>query len=177
MNTKSDLLLEIKAEKILATLEFRWSVSRGRYTHGYRICSLFTNGQKIASCNGGGYDMQGTCLGQFVQSAFREELQTLTKEFYGLTFHDPNFKPGQAVIDGQTIKEREKAGLSLGLERYQAFYKASSSLPTPSHTVPSIDGGCGFSCVQRILTHLGYRLRYVQTRSKNLTLYSLVKEG
>src|SRR3990167_6929422 len=63
--------------------------------------------------------------------------------FYGLTYHDPNFDPGKAVIgqdyhdrtmgqdaQGKTVAEAEAEGKSLGLERYQAFYRASSKAPT-----------------------------------------------
>ena len=48
------------------TLEFIWTVSRGRETYGYNICSLYSNGVKVSSCNGGGYDMQGVCLANYL---------------------------------------------------------------------------------------------------------------
>ena len=74
-------------------LKFKWTVSKEVNTNGYNICSLFVNGQKASSCNGGGYDMQGTCLGNWIERKFKDELLQLKETFYGLTFHDPNSQP------------------------------------------------------------------------------------
>lgn len=162
----------------MRTLEFRWTISRGQDTYGYNICSLWVDGQKVTSCNGGGYDMQGKCFGDWIASAFEKELNQLSipmnqrngqdiQEYYGLTFHDPNFDPGKAKIDGQTIDQREKKNKSFGLERYQSFYKASSKVPTKRHTIPLIDGACGFSSVQKIAEALGLTIQYVPTKGDN----------
>ncbi|MFX0194847.1 MAG: hypothetical protein ACFFCW_01900 [Candidatus Hodarchaeota archaeon] len=153
------------------TLEFRRTMSRGRDTYGYNICSLWIDGHKVASCNGGGYDMQGTCLGNWIANNFQKELNQLNEEYYGLTFHNPTFDPSQVVIDGKTIEERERAGLSLGLERYQSFYSASSKLPTEQHNIALLNGACGFSSMERIANAIGIKLHYVPTRSQNQTIY------
>ena len=180
-------------------LEFKWTVSRGRDTYGYNICSLYVNGHKMSSCNGGGYDMEGTALGNWIVRAFKNELLKLTipinhrngqdiQEYYGLTFHDPDFDPGKAIIgkdcqdrtfgkDGEekTVEQAEKDGESLGLERYQAFYSASSNTPDEKHRIPLIDGACGKSSVEKILNAIGYSLVYLKG-SKNLTLYRMVEK-
>lgn len=222
-----------------ATLEFKWGVSRGRDSYGYNICSLYVDGIKVSSCNGGGYDMKGTALGNWVASVFAKRLTRIPKrkfpeqrewipepgaricrniacesgegdgfyrgraevcphcgqvtdhdhraghyearppQFYGLTFHDPNFDPGKAKIRhqtafakaaevaGMTVEEAEAKGLSLGLERYQAFYAASSTVPTRKHRVPSINGACGFRCVEDIMKAIGLSLEYVPTKGKD----------
>lgn len=63
----------------------RWTVSRGRETYGYNICTLLHNNQRIAACNGGGYDMTGTVLGVFIENNFQKELIKLDpKKYYGL---------------------------------------------------------------------------------------------
>lgn len=62
------------------TLQFKWTVSRGRDTDGYNICSLYVEGKKVASCNGGGYDMEGTCLGSWVARRFAERLCKLKEK-------------------------------------------------------------------------------------------------
>ena len=143
-------------------LKIRWGTSRGRDTYGYTTCSLFeTQGgwanKKIASCNGGGYDMKGTVLGDWIAKRFPSRLRELKEEFYGLSFHDPNFNVNEVVVPGtnQTVAEREKAGESIGLERYQAFHGESSKLPTKNHTVPQLDGACGFSCMEKVLKAIG----------------------
>ena len=58
----------------------------------------------------------------------------------------------------EKIVKNEEEGKSLGLERYQDFYKQSSKLPTEKHTIPQIDGACGFSSVETILKHLGFKI-------------------
>src|SRR5690349_7553312 len=96
------------------TLEFKWTISRGRDTYGYNVCILYADGRKVARCNGGGYDMQGTCLGNFIASHYADRLLALTpdrhydyesktrvedgRSFYGLCFIDPNYDPGNAVV-------------------------------------------------------------------------------
>ena len=131
-------------------LKYKWTQSKARDTYGYNICTLLVDGEKVGRCNGGGYDMTGTSLGQWVEGKFKEELLKLKEEFYGLTYHNPNWKPSD-----KTLKQEEEDGF-IGLARYQDFYKQSSKLPTEKHTIPQIDGACGVSSVERILNALGY---------------------
>ena len=67
-------------------LEEKWSVSKGRETYGYNICSLWYAGIKIASCNGGGYDMTSSSLSIFINLYFQDRLNSITSENfeYGL---------------------------------------------------------------------------------------------
>lgn len=108
--------------------------------------------------------------------------------FYGLTFHDPNYDPGKAVIgkdctdrtltkkdgqsEGKTVEQAEKENVSFGLERLQAVYRASCKHATKRHTIPSIDGACGFDTVLKILNAIGLTLRKVHDTSK-LDVYSI----
>jgi hypothetical protein len=133
------------------TFEFKWTVSRGRDTYGYNICSLWINDHKISSCNGGGYDMEGTALGNWMQKAFHDQLKRLKANygsldtptgFYGLSFYN---------------NKRKK--------RQKTWSKDCSV---------SLNGACGFSSMERILKRLGYQLRYV-TGSRNSTVYTLEK--
>lgn len=246
------------------TLEFKWTTSRARDTYGYNVCTLYVNGRKVARTCGGGYDMKGTVLGDFIAKHYADRLNALQPEemsenshwqpdhkrvcagechekwnaqliehiseekggeppelpklaedcwecpvcggeteashdgkrvddgryFYGLTFHDPNFDPGTAVIgegcndrtlgpgaEGKTVEQAEEDGESLGLERYQAFYSASSKVPTERHHVPLIDGACGMSSVERIMEAIGLKLRYIPTRKKNDSIHELIDES
>lgn len=257
MKRKILKLTDNTRNRIGERIQIRWGVSRGRDTEGYTTASLTNgDGRRVASCNGGGYDMRGTVLGNWIARTFSAELVKLTpgmmpenshwqrerarycagkckevdnkrfmdevladipkgkltpnslpklaedcwecptcggkteasnagqtindgRGFYGLSFHDPNFDPGKAVIGkdcndctfsgksgGKTVAEAEAAGDTLGLERYQAFYKASSKTPSRRHTVPLIDGGCGESSVLRILNAIGLCLEKVHDSSK-----------
>ena len=47
-------------------LEFRWTTSRARDSYGYNRCTLYAGRDKVASTCGGGYDMKGTVLGNFI---------------------------------------------------------------------------------------------------------------
>jgi hypothetical protein len=104
--------------------------------------------------------MRGTVIGHWIAFQFRDRLLRLRKAYYGLTFHDPNFNPGKAKVPGtqQTVEEREKAGMSLGLERYQAFHSASNPLPTKRHVIPRLDGACGVQSMVAVLEAIGGRL-------------------
>jgi hypothetical protein len=141
----------MEAIKDRYNLKFKWTVSKAVNTYGYNICSLFVNGQKVSSCNGGGYDMQGTCLGDWIEREFENELLQLKDNFYGLTFHNPNWQPAKEII------KKEEEGKSFGLERIQDFYKQSSDLPTEKHTIPVIDGASGINSVEKILKAVGYQ--------------------
>ena len=136
-------------------LKFKWTTSKAQDSYGYNICTLFVNNERRTRCNGGGYDMQGTCLGNWIARQFEKKLLEFKKDFYGLTFHNPDWKPSEEII------EREEQGKSLGLERYQDFYKQSSKLPTKKHTIPQIDGACGFNSVENILNHIGHKIRLI----------------
>lgn len=121
------------------------------------------------------------CKGPTRQSREGKTVQD-GRSFYGLTFHDPNYDASKAVIgrdcsdrtlthpdgssEGKTVGEAEAAGVSVGLERLQATYKASSKHATERHTVPSIDGGCGESCVLDVARAIGITLRKVADTSK-----------
>jgi hypothetical protein len=59
------------------TLEVTWGTSRGRDSYGYTTCSLRVDGKRRAYCNGGGYDMRGTVVANFIASEFRAELNAL----------------------------------------------------------------------------------------------------
>ena len=136
-------------------LKFKWTTSKAQNSYGYNVCTLLVNGEKKSRCNGGGYDMQGTCLGSWISREFEKKLLKFKKAYYGLTFHNPNWKPSENII------KREKEGESLGLERYQDFYRQSSKLPTKDHIIPEINGACGFDSVTNILNHIGHKIRLI----------------
>lgn len=128
------MLLERDNERFI--VDFVWTISKGRDTYGYNICTAFVEGQKVGQVNGGGYDMQGASLSGWIASKVKPDA-----EFYGLSWHNPNYKK---PVDVQALEDR---GESFGLEAYQAFYKASSKTKTDVHVIPLVDGACGLSTV------------------------------
>lgn len=85
----------------MTILTMTWSTSRGRNTYGYNICSL-KGGAKTYRTMGGGYDMQGTVLADYLEAEHQEALQTLARDkdkaskLYGLTM----LPYGQVLLDG-----------------------------------------------------------------------------
>jgi len=67
-------------------LKFKWITSKGRFTYGWNICSLYIDGKKVGSVNGGNYDMKGSVFGTWVQSQFKDDLINLDKEYNALKF-------------------------------------------------------------------------------------------
>lgn len=63
------------------TLTIRWGTSRGADSYGYTTCSLRNHrGERVAACNGGGYDMRGTVIGNWIAATFPKELRALRSE-------------------------------------------------------------------------------------------------
>lgn len=117
-------------------LPLSWSVSKGRDTYGYNICRL-DGDTKRYRCSGGGYDMVGTVVGQWLEDVHQSRLQLLAThgpqgapvledcgygvagykrraDLYGLVF-DPK---GRARLDGacgieSIIKVAAAAGVSI----------------------------------------------------------------
>jgi hypothetical protein len=90
-------------------LTFKWSTSRGQNTYGYTICSLYVDGKKVSSCNGGGYDMRGTCFGSWLEKEFSEGIKNLDmSQFYGMREYE-----GKRYLDG-----------ACGLDSMRAIAKA-----------------------------------------------------
>jgi len=96
---------------INSSFNLRWTISKARDTYNYDICSLWQNNKKITSCMGGGYDLAGTCLGNFLTLNYTSRLKKLyTPDFYGLTFINTHtdtklkkYKPGcdiEIILDG-----------------------------------------------------------------------------
>lgn len=103
------------------SLQIKWGTSRGQDSYGYTTCSLRNHrGERIASCNGGGYDMRGTVIGNWIATTFVKELCSLKSSdmpkqshynhekkesvdegryFYGLKFYDPNYNVLDAKLE------------------------------------------------------------------------------
>ena len=128
-------------------LKFKWTVSKGRDTYGYNICSLYADGEKVSSCNGGNYDMQGTVLGDYIMAVYQDKLRKLPANygsgdaktgFYGLSFY--NYK---------TKKQQHRWSKNV-----KQVY---------------IDGGCGFPSVESIMQAIGLTLKYIDSETYLLT--------
>jgi hypothetical protein len=150
------------------SLFFKWSVSRGRDTDGWNICTVYVDGQKRASCNGGGYDMQGTSFAEFLQGEFQTELVAFADQadsHYELTPKPLAGRKRKQEYEYKAIKDRR--GQFYGMTAYWIDGKCRNV---------SLDGGCGFECMCSIAKKLGYGVRYIHTGSKNNSTYLMEKE-
>ena len=133
-------------EIVGATIRFHYGTSKARDSYGYNIVTLYRGLRRETSCNGGGYDMKGTCLGQFmgkhVADYFPGILKLKSTEYYGLDFYD-------------SIKRK-----------YRKHYRPEYSL--------CLDGGCGLSSMEKILNALGLCLKF-RGETRNDAFYSIEK--
>lgn len=132
-------------------LKFKWTTSKARDSYGYNVCTLLVDSEK-SPLQWRGLWYERDLFRVLDRKRVWKDLLKFKQDFYGLTYHDPNWQPSKEII------KREEEGKSLGLERYQDFYKQSSKLPTEKHTIPQINGACGFSSVEKILNHLGFKI-------------------
>lgn len=133
-------------------LEIKWSISRGRDTYGYNICSLYVYGTKVTDCNGGGYDMIGTVIGELVTALFKSELEELSKGA-DLTNHHS---------DGREIKfHNPKYG-----GRYESNCYGLYTSDFDGNRNVAINGACGESSVGGILNAIGYDLKWKDSKHR-----------
>ena len=149
------------------TIEVRWGTSKSRNTYGYTTCNLYAFDRKLCGCNGGGYDLEGTALGSFIELHLVKYLKKKIKtKRTGLAWQNPNWKVPEEIL------KQEQEGKSLGLERYQAFHSSKSDILTEKHTVPILDGGRGSDLMKDIISDCGLSIVEIH-KSKHLTLYQL----
>lgn len=124
-------------------LAVRWSVSRGRDTYGYNICTVTDqNTGKRFSCNGGGYDMLGTSFGEWVTEVHQAALRNISEHAY-------------AYYDQAGDRQHNEGGL-YGMTRQ-------------SDGRVTLDGGCGIDSMTRIAKAAGLELQRTWDRKGNTT--------
>ena len=83
-------LLTKKQREAWLDENWRYGVLTFRYSDGVngnivKVVDKCGDRIKGVGCTGGGYDMTGTCLGQFMEQCFPEQIKRLdSREFYGV---------------------------------------------------------------------------------------------
>lgn len=151
---KTDNYMEqlISEKTQVKNLHFKWTVSRGRDTYGYNICTLLVDGDKVASCNGGGYDMQGTSFGEWLQNAYQSRLFKLMLDI-GINEMPPC--NSYSTAKGE-VKRYELSG----------YYGMNLQVYPDGKTVVYLDGGCGMSSMQKIAEAIGITLKWNKESDK-----------
>lgn len=127
-------------------LHVKYGTSRGQHTYGYGLVSLYSCNEKIASCNGGGYDMTGTVFGAMLTERFRNQLQML---------NFPRLRSLGEDLYGLSIYKNHRR-MKTWREGYRIY----------------CDGACGISSMKRIFEALGYKLESTH-RLPNYNCYIL----
>lgn len=142
------------------TVQVKWTVSRGRDTYGYNICSLYVPGSrwsqwmKVASCMGGGYDMVGTVFADWLVIHYQDRLKKLADRVHAQ--HGKNFPYTVLPANEKTL---------YGLTRN-----------TDSGNM-HLDGACGIESVRSVANAIGIDWTSLGGRSKNETVYSVTDKG
>ena len=130
-------------------LNLSWAISRGRETYGCNICRLDDSETgKRYRCSGGGYDMTGTVLGNWLADVYQSELRTLAPRA-GAWYSKAN-------------------GYRTNPDRVNGLYGLSINEDTGK---ASIDGACGIRSVERIAEALGIGFRATVNRRGHATGY------
>ena len=123
-------------------LTLSWSISRGRDTYGYNIRRLDdTATGKRYRCSGGGYDMTGTVLADWLADVYQSELQAL------------------APRAGAWYSKA--GGYRTNPDRLHGLYGLSINEDTGT---ASIDGACGIRSVEMIAAAIGIGFRATVNR-------------
>jgi hypothetical protein len=120
------------------TLTIRWGTSKGRDTYGYTTCSLRNQrGKRVAACNGGGYDMRGTVIGNWLAATFPNELRALKPEDMPKNSH---WQPDRTrVCNGQCKVEHDKLMMA-AIEADEIEKALLPRLPEDAWTCPKCGG-------------------------------------
>ena len=138
-------------------LHFKWTISRGRDTYGYNICTLLVDGEKVGKTCGGGDDMQGTVLAQWLQNNFQDELKARFNEEISA------IKPKDYLdYSGYCYKEIKN------------FYGTRIHGKEGKELAISLDGACGFDSIKRVAEAIGITFQWnpESNRYKNHTYYT-----
>lgn len=132
-------------------LTITWGTSRGSDTYGYTLCTLRENGAVKAKCNGGGYDMRGTALGNWLAAEYQARLMKIASRFHGIAW------------DGERYQN-----LSAPNEKIMLYGGTFYDTPRVKKLAPHVelDGGCGFSSMQRIAEAIGLQVRQTDASKK-----------
>ena len=129
-------------------LAFSRGVSRGYETAGYPIVRLTNNYTgEVYKCSGGGYDMHGTNVGNFLKGLIHEEMAVrlaLADYIYKEIKEDGTPPYGISLRDAEKLKDKE--GKFIPSKAKKAILELNYY----------IDGACGESCMYRIAKGIGF---------------------
>jgi hypothetical protein len=133
----------------MQTLTLSWSTSRGVNTYGWNICRLDdkATGKRYRTC-GGGYDMVGTVLGQWLTDAHQDRLREIGD------------KAGSYYSKAGGYKSHRVPSSSLPFGRPDPAYFYGMTRNDDTGRV-SLDGACGVETVLSVALAIGLNISRV----------------
>lgn len=125
-------------------LNISWTTSKGRDTYGYNICRLDDRQRRFKTC-GGGYDMLGTVLGDWIENTFQARLQQIANRAGAHYSKAEGYKSN----DGDIVSDKFP---QLRIPRLYGMARNDDT----GHV--SLDGACGVSCMVEIAEALNVSL-------------------
>lgn len=143
-------------------LHFKWTISRGRDTYGYNICTLLVDGEKAGRCMGGGYDMQGTSFAQWLEHAYQEEL---------IKFNNDN-----GINERPPVNTYESKDGIIRKYALPGYYGMSVIVKPNGKSEVHLDGACGMRSIEQIAEAIGIKLQWnpESGKYKNHTYYTAI---
>lgn len=135
----------VKLPEALArhVLRYRWSVSKA---DGYNVVTLSEGGTRYATARGGGYDMTGSALADWLEARYPVRLAQLGAKRAGSVW----------TADGPRVVKTDRTDYRTGKPSPdydpQALYGLSYN---PDTHKASVDGACGVSSVCEVMKALG----------------------
>jgi hypothetical protein len=139
-------------DSTMTMLTLSWSTSRGRDTYGYNICKLTTPGGKTYKTMGGGYDMVGTVLADWLCDVHQDRLRGLSERAY------------------YDYKGNPEPGADVRRDGLYGLVRAGSG-------VMRVDGACGVDSVVRIAEAAGVRIKRASWDKRGNTTAYLATVG
>lgn len=130
-------------------LVLKWTVSRGKDSYGYNICTIWDGNKPYRTC-GGGYDMIGSVFAAWLKEKYIDKLKTLTP-------YDENY----------SMEYWQKHGYQPRQENYGLFCRNGRWC---------LDGACGFSAMTDIAKKIGLEIKSLYDKKNKETNGFIVKE-
>lgn len=130
----------------IKSLTVKWSISKAQDTYGYNICSVINDdtGERF-KCLGGGYDMLGTSLANFIQQEYQAEL----------------------IANADKAWDNVQQRVYISNSNREGFYGMTAHYQNDIVIHVTLDGGCGINSIERIIKDvLGLTLERKYSRDR-----------
>lgn len=135
----------------ITRLDLTWSTSKGRDTYGYNIARLDDSKTKERfKCMGGGYDMTGTCFGDWLASNYQERLLAIKDQAHRVWNGSEQIVPPSPNLYGMS-------------------YDVKANKVT-------CDGGCGINSMIKIAEAIGLEVQSTSNKKGHCTGFIVSEE-